>query len=307
MKGGEIQPPSKAAGRAIRRGISTRAARKHVGSLATDKASALHGAGGVLAVESYHMLKLGNNVKMLSSARVADRPGLTEEYARIGSNYRNPLFRAALMRSLIERQPWHAAMIELFAEYPWPFFIEGDDAPKYLARFGRDANDLLRASNKDIEDMKIEEMNEEERLKHLSVIIKRVVDNYVEGRAEAKTGKKVSEFPKETVDGRTRRVYPNEFREAQQRVCSDAFLSMRSRHDQDFVDYFVGSICSVAQYISGEELQFLVRVLMTKPDANPLAPKILSWEDVKAVAMIAVSACSYRVRPRDVQNQGSPS
>ncbi len=90
------------------------------------------------------MVRLGNNIKMLSFARVADRPGLTEEYGRIERCYRNPLFRSALIRALIAGQPWHAGMIELFAEYPWPFFIEGDDTPKYLPRFGRDADDQLR-------------------------------------------------------------------------------------------------------------------------------------------------------------------
>ena len=43
-------------------------------------------------------------------------------------------------------------------------------------------------------------MNEEERLKHLSLIIQRLVNKYVEGRAEAKTGKKVKDFQKETIE-----------------------------------------------------------------------------------------------------------
>jgi CRISPR-associated protein Cmx8 len=129
----------------------------------------------------------------------------------------------------------------------------------------------------------------------------------VEGRAEVKTGKKVKDFPKTLIDGKERRVYPNEFRHAQQRVCSDAFLSMRSRHDQDFVEFFAGSVCSVAQYLPPDDFQFLTRTLMTKPDTNPVGRPILSWEDVKAVAMIAVSACAFQVRPRDTQNQGSPS
>src|SRR5262249_7424426 len=158
-------------------------------------------------------------------------------------------------------EPWHAGMIELFAEYPWPFFIEGDDTPKYLPRFGRDAKDQLHAFYKDIHDMKLDEMIEEERVKQLSVIIKRLVEKYVEGRAEAKTGMKVKDFRKETIEGRgdrLYRIYPNEFREAQQRVCSDAFLAMRSRHDQDFVEFFAGSLCSVAQFLSPDEYQFLI-------------------------------------------------
>ena len=121
---------------------------------------------------------------------------------------------------------------------------------------------------------------------------------------------KVKEFRRRKIEGKGDRlypVYPKEFLEAQQRVCSDAFLSMRSRHDQDFIEFFAGSLCSVPQFLTAEEYQFLIRTLMTKPASDPLADKVLSWEDIKAIAMIAVSACSYRVRPRDTESQRSPS
>ena len=198
-------------------------------------------------------------------------------------------------------------MIELFAEYPWTFFIEGDQTPKYLPRFGRDAKEQFQAFGEDLRDMRIDEMNNDERLKQLGLIIQRLVTKYVEGRAESKTGKRVKEFPKATIDGKERRVFPTEFREAQQRVCSDAFLAIRSRHDQDFVEFFAGSICSVAQYLSPEEYQFLIKTLMTKPDPKLIRHDVLSWEDVKSIAMIAISACSFNVRPRVAQAQGSPS
>ena len=42
------------------------------------------------------MLKQGNNIKMLSFARVAsDRRGLVREYERITTSFRSPLFRAS--------------------------------------------------------------------------------------------------------------------------------------------------------------------------------------------------------------------
>ncbi len=261
----------------------------------------------VRAVESYHMSKVGNNVKILSFARVADRPGLVEDYANIARSYRNPLFRAALMRALIRGRPWYSGMTELFAEYPWPFFVSADETPKYLPRFGRDGLGKFLALRKDTHQGSFQEMDDEQRLQHLSLVIQRLVIKYVEGRAESKTGKKVKDFPRRTVDGKVRRVYPNEFREAQQRVCSDAFLAMRSRHDQDFVEFFAGSVCSVAQFLTPADYQFLTGVLMTRPDPSPLGRGRISWEDVKAVAMIAVSACSYNVRPRDADAQGSPS
>ena len=102
-------------------------------------------------------------------------------------------------------------------------------------------------------------------------------------------------------------IYPKEFREAQQRICSDAFLAMRSRHDQDFVEFFAGTICSVEHQLSQANYQFLIRVLMTNSDPNPVGEKRLTWEDVKAIAMIAVSAYSFQVRPRENAAQGSPS
>ncbi len=303
LKGGESSVPlKKRAERAVRGDTGKGAFRGSVQALATGKALREDWSASVRAIESYHMLKLGNNVKMLSFARVSDRPGLVDDYERIESTFRNPLFRATLMQALIRDEPWHTGMIELFAEYPSPFFIEGDDTPKYLPRFGRDAKDQLLASYQDIHDMKLNEMNEEDRLKHLGVIAQRLVKKYVDGRAEAKTGKKVKDFPKRPIKDREVRDYPEDFREAQQRVCSDAFLAMRSRHDQDFVEFFAGSICSVAQFLPPDDFQFLIQTLMTKPDPNPVGQKGLSWEDVKAVAMIAVSACSFQVRPRDTEN-----
>jgi CRISPR-associated protein Cmx8 len=282
--------------------------RDAIQALVSEKAASKWGQC-IRAVESFHMFKPKNSksVKMLSFARVASRPGLIEEYERIKRSFRNPLFQAARMRAILDRRPWHWGMIELFSEYPWAFFIEGDRTPKYLPRFGRDAREQFQAFHEDLKDMTIHEMNKDEELKQLGLVIQRLVAKYVEGRAEAKTGMKVKDLPKATVDGKERRIFPIEFREAQQRVCSDAFLAIRSRHDQDFVEFFAGSICSVAQYLSPEEYQFLIKTLMTKPDPKQIHHNTLSWEDVKAVAMIAISACSFNVRPRDAQAQGSPS
>ncbi len=293
--------------RLARRDREDRAGRRAIHqTLASGNAAEAWGQS-VRAVESYHMFKLGNNVKILSFARVAERPGLIEKYERIKTLYRNPLFRAARIRALIRGGPWYGGMIELFAEYPWPFFIEVEDTPKYLPRFGRDAREQFQAHQEDIKGMKPDEMDENDRLKQLGLVIQRLINKYVEGRAEVKTGKQVKDFQKTTVNGRERRIYPKEFREAQQRVCSDAFLTMRSRHDQDFVTFFAGSVCSVAQFLPPADYQEIIRVLMTNPDPNPVGKKHLSWEDVKAIAMIAVSACSFNVRPREAEAQRSPA
>jgi CRISPR-associated protein Cmx8 len=168
--------------------------------------------------------------------------------------------------------------------------------------------------------MKIEEMNDDDRLKLLGLIIQRLVNNYVDRRAEKKTGIKIAEFPTaiaKNKDGEPLKkkngkdlrlpVYTKEFRQTQQRVCTDAFLGMRSRHDQDFIEFFAGTICSLDPPLTADNLQFLIHVLRTLPDPNPVGEKRLSWEDVKAIAMIAVSARSFQVRPRETETPRSPS
>jgi CRISPR-associated protein Cmx8 len=270
---------------------------RHLRSLAASKAKHEQWSASVRAVESFHMLKSGNAIKLLAFERIANRPGLISEYERFNRTYRNPLFRCSFLRSLLRKEPWYSGMLERFAERPWSLFVESEKTPRKIPRFGTDARKKFRAIFEDTRDMAPEEIDATERL---SRIIQRLVNKYVEGRAESKTGKKVKDFKKQLINGRERRDYPKEFREAQQRVCSDAFLAMRSRHDQDFVEFFAGTICSVAQYLPPSDYQFLTSVLLTKSDLNPVSGKRLSWEDIKAVAMLAVSACSYVTQPRVV-------
>ncbi len=274
------------------------------GLLGADRSLGSEWTDSVRAIESFHVVKTGNNIKLVSFDRVADRPGLIAQYEQINRVYRNPLFRSALMKALVRSGSWYAGMVELFAEYPAPFFMEGGDTPKFLPRFGKDARSKLQVIGEDTRSKEFQEMSDDERL---ATIVQRLVNKYVQGRAEAKTGKKAKDFALKQVEGKEVRIYPEEFREAQQRVCSDAFLAMRSRHDQDFVEYFVGTVCSVAQYLKPAEYQFLTHLLLTRPSPNPVGPQPLNWEDVKAVAMIAVSACAFNVRPREPQTQRSQS
>jgi CRISPR-associated protein Cmx8 len=248
------------------------------------------------------MEKRGNSIKMLSFERLTERPGLISGYERIKTTFRNPLFRAAVLRSLLRDQPWYSEMLVHFAERPWPFFIESEDTPRFLPRFASDARAKFRSIYKDSHDMTTEDFTAEQKEPdRLALIVRRLVNRYVEGRAEAKTGLKVKDFPKEKIkDGeRERRIYPETFREAQQRVCSDAFLAMRSRHDSDFVEYFVGSVCSVSQYLPPEDYQFLTTILLRRNPTTPVGALPLSWEDVKALAMMAISAHSYAIQPRE--------
>jgi len=111
-----------------------------------------------------------------------------------------------------------------------------------------------------------------------------MVEAYVRGRTESRTNLKWRELPRVTDErGRPRIQYPERWRETQPKVAQEAFLQMRARRQQgDFVEYFAGTICSVAQFLPNAEYQALTEALLAGGDSE-------QWEDVRALAMIAIA------------------
>lgn len=281
-------------------------------SLAQEKAAGEWGSC-VRAVETYHMLKLGNNVKLLSFSRVVDRPGLDEDYRAIIERYRSPMFRAGLIRALLEQRPGHWGMADLFAEYPYPYFLEIEGkTPKYLPRFGRDAKILFAIHQQEIQEMTPDEMIEDGDaiFKRLGAIVRNLMTSYVNRRAAKKLGLDWEDFKK---DGKNRKVPPEHLKEnfakQQRSVCDDAFLQIRSRHDEDFIQFFAGSVCAVPHYFDAKagDLPFLMQILMTRPSRDPVAQPAPNRDDIKTLAMLALSAYSFNVRKRTAHQEGSPS
>jgi len=116
----------------------------------------------------------------------------------------------------------------------------------------------------------------------LAMRVQAMVRQYVVRRTESRTNLKYDNLPRVKDErGNTRIQYPESWRETQANVAKDAFLQMRSRRQhRDFVEYFAGTICSVDQRLPGAEYQALARALLAEGEA---------WEDVRALAMIAIS------------------
>ncbi|MFQ5729713.1 MAG: hypothetical protein ACE5GN_05070 [Waddliaceae bacterium] len=114
-----------------------------------------------------------------------------------------------------------------------------------------------------------------------------LVKRYVNRKTEGKSGMKRSDFKdKKQVDpstGKERIEIPPKYREAREKVCMDAFLRLRAcRAREDFVSYFIGSICSVPQYLPDVEYQAISKAILDEKQ----------WEDIKALAMLALSGSS---------------
>jgi CRISPR-associated protein Cmx8 len=249
-------------------------------------------ADTVSAVDYLHLVKVGNNVKSMAAGRVAPRPGLVDRYQAIvgtrgrPSPYRNPLFRSALLLALLHDRDWYECMAPLLAERPWPFFVRGEKAPRGLPWFAADATAKLQAEEEIFQKERqaiSDNANQAARVSPprapLPLLIHRLIRNYVLRKTEEKSGIKWKAI-KDNRDADGRRMIPQAFRDAREKVASDTFLAMRSRREQDFVDYFTASICSVGQFLPEAEYQTVADALLRCP------------EDVKTLSLLALSANS---------------
>ncbi|HVC95836.1 MAG TPA: type I-MYXAN CRISPR-associated protein Cmx8 [Pirellulales bacterium] len=252
----------------------------------------------VRAVEFFHMVKLGNNVKTMAAGRISLRENLLAEYQGIRNEYRNPLFRSAALLALLRDESWYRPMARLFADRPWSFFVRSDDTPYSLPWFAADATARFRIILQDQQSI-LEEvpMNESGDVKpvatnsptSLEVIVYRVVQTFVRSKADEKTGMKWDKIKEKTFTdektGRARIDVPEDYTKAQRKICSDAFLAFRSRRESDFVDYFTATIGSVGQRLSAEDYRVLAAALLRSEGPQ-------NRDDVKTLAMLALSAAS---------------
>jgi len=233
------------------------------------------------AVEIFHLEKQGNNIRTLAAERILPDKQILQDYERMREDYRNPLYKAQRIKNLLAGNPWYTGMQTLFANYPWEFFVwTSSDTPRRFPFFGYDASRKLRDVESELKSKGGKPMNEKDQDDLLARRVYRLIQAYVNYRTEKKSGKKYEDF-KNNKDEKRRTIYPKEYREAREKVCSDAFLAMRGRREKDFVEYFTGTICSVPQWLPEEDYLAVSHALIAES------------EKVKTLAMLALSACSY--------------
>ncbi|MEW6429325.1 MAG: type I-MYXAN CRISPR-associated protein Cmx8 [Thermodesulfobacteriota bacterium] len=243
----------------------------------------------VSAVEIYHVQKQGNNVRMLAAERLQPDEVLLNRYEKVRANRMNPIFKSFYLRNLLQSERWYENSTFPLSTYPAELLVHKTGKTPFNFPFlGRDARRKFTNIQEELKHMEADEMQTEKGRDDL--LARRVYDlvrHYVRIKAEGRSGKKLDTFPKDEKGHII--SYPQEYREAVEKVCLDAFLAMRGRREQDFVEYFTGSLCSVPQFLPPDDYLLLSQTL------------IADWERVKSLAMLAISANSYLSQPKTEQ------
>jgi len=241
----------------------------------------------VTGVEIYHIQKQGNNVRMLVAERIIPDAMVLQKYEAVRAAPMNTLFKRFYLHNILQGTPWYQGSLDIMANYPVELLVYSQGkTPKNMHYFSMDASKRFHAIQEQLNIPEEDMSTEENRDDQLALRIHNLIRDYVRRKAESRSKSKLDSFPKDR-DGK--RIYPNDYREAVEKVCLDAFLAMRGRREQDFVEYFTGTLCSVPHYLPEKDFLLISQALINEP------------AKVKTLAMLAVSASSYL--PRNKQDK----
>lgn len=218
----------------------------------------------VLDFEVLHVNKEGNNVRLLSAARITPTETMQDQYERC-RELRDLIFRRQVLLNLLAQRPWYHGFDELAASLPYEKQLIGSEW------FRRDARRMFEIRKDEVD---MAQSTDGDGNPALEALLYRVVQSYVLGRLESKHGlswdkDKMKEASKERV----------EFNDKKAKIAKDAFLAVRSRTGKDFVDYFSSTICSVRHPLSKDDFVTLAQALRDEK----------LREDVRTITLLALS------------------
>ncbi len=220
----------------------------------------------VLGFDVVHVNKEGNNVRVYSNTRITPDERLLREYDRVRGRFWDPLFRRQALLNVVERRPWFAGFDRLAETTPHKSQMIG------RWQFCRDVTEMFRERRELMERSGEEPVGE----KNLDVLVYDMVRNYVARKADAKSGTTWAK-------AKGSAALEKGWNEQKQRAAGDAFLAVRSRTESDFVDYFVGTLCSKGQYLMGGRFATIAAALRDPSQAR----------HVRTLTLLALSAESW--------------
>lgn len=233
----------------------------------------------VNAIELYHLEKPGNSLKILATEKVVPKRRWMAEYEHLRRDLHNPFFKTKRLKNLLQERTWHDGMDALLSQYPWEWFLHTlGKTPRNIPYFSRDVdvtfknliNDLKEAGSSSME------LSEDKLARSVYGLIR----EYARVRSRSKSGLDTDDY------------HHPKYREAREAVCRDAFLAMRGRRDEEFIEYFTGTICAVPQFLREDDFVQVSQALLK------------NWETVKTLSMLALSAQSYLPKPKSETEKG---
>lgn len=211
------------------------------------------------SVDTYHLEKDGNNVRLRSISRVELRRELVGPYRHARTSFWSPQFRRQAILNILEDEPWWRGFGRLCSVIPEEQTIRDKN-------FRHDCREAFTQE-------RIMTDSEPEKATSLEAIVFKIARAYVLGRLKSKYDLDWTNASK-SEDGKS------SYNDKKDKIAREAFLSVRSRTGADFVAYFTGTLCSINQRIGQDGYLTMAQAL--RDEAR--------LEQIRSLTLLALSA-----------------
>lgn len=244
----------------------------------------------VLAVDVIHAEKQGNNIRLLGMSRL-EPDNRIDKYDTLRKAFWSPLFRKQRLLNLVKNQLWYTGFDALLSSLPYEQSIGND-------YFRHDVRESFKYESETMDEeitLSTAEIDESVELPESSVqqvaacelLVYRLAQNYIRRKLktkhdlEWKTEWNSLRQSKEGREALNKREDYKAYVEKKAKIAKSAFLDVRSTTEKmDFINYFVGTLCSVPQHLKPEEFVSLTQALYEEHDK------------VRTITLLALSANS---------------
>jgi CRISPR-associated protein Cmx8 len=213
----------------------------------------------LLGVDVLHLEKKEKTVRLRGIARVDPMRSMIDEYARVRRIFRDPLFRRQRVLNVLNGREWFVGFGRLLSTTD----IEQTISSRFFCADARAAFiDFLRSNQPtkgEHHEMETDATKQVDDQPLVAELIYQLVGTYISAKLKSKYEnelKAVQGTPKEADYKKEKRA----------KIAKDAFLSVRSRTGDDFIEYFASTLCSFPQFLSEDGYATLARALHTDTD-----------------------------------------
>lgn len=212
----------------------------------------------LLGVDVVHLEKQGNNIRLWGTARIDPTQSMIDEYARIKSLFRYALFRRQRLLNMLNERAWFSG---------FGSFLSTTDSEQTIgSRFFRadvrtafkDSMQSSQSTKGDQDEVDTETSKPPTNQSSVEDLIYQLTGTYITAKLRSK-----HQLEWKGVQGSSRE---GEYGEKKTKIAKDAFLSVRSRTGDDFIEYFVSTLCSFPQFLNEQGYSTLAQALHTDTD-----------------------------------------
>jgi CRISPR-associated protein Cmx8 len=211
----------------------------------------------LLGVDVVHLEKQGNNIRLWGTARIDPTRSMIDEYARVKGMFRDALFRRQRLLNMLSEREWFNGFGSLLSTK--------DSDQTIGSRFFRaDTRTAFKDSTqgneptKGEQDVDTDDSNQIANQSSVEGLIYQLIGTYISAKLRSKY-----QLEWKGVQGSSRE---KDYGDKKTKIAKDAFLSVRSRTGDDFVEYFASTLCSFPQFLSEDGYATIAQALQRDTD-----------------------------------------